>query len=177
MEMFKKQIILGGTGGQGIILAGIVLADAAVFDERFVVQSQNYGPESRGGASRADVIISDCEIYYPKVIKADIFLALSQEAFNKYIRYLHGDSCCIVDSSIDTGDLKTFKRYNIIEYTYNVLKKPMAVNMLSLGIINGLNEAVTEDSITRSINKNVPKGTLEVNLSAYRKGYEMSKNS
>ena len=85
--MYKKQIIFGGCGGQGIILSGIITADAAVNDGLNVVETQNYGPESRGGASRSDVIISDEEIYYPEVIKADIMVLLSQESYERYKYY------------------------------------------------------------------------------------------
>ena len=79
-----KQIVLTGTGGQGLILAGIILAEAAVLDGKQAIQTQSYGPEARGGASRAEVIISDEAIDYPKVQKADTLLAMSQEAFDKY---------------------------------------------------------------------------------------------
>ena len=79
-----KQIVLTGTGGQGLILAGIILAEAAVLDGKQAIQTQSYGPEARGGASRAEVLISDEAIDYPKVLKADTLLAMSQEAFNKY---------------------------------------------------------------------------------------------
>ena len=78
-----KQIVLTGTGGQGLILAGIILAEAAVLDGKQAIQTQSYGPEARGGASRAEVLISDEAIDYPKVQKADTLLAMSQEAFNK----------------------------------------------------------------------------------------------
>ena len=78
-----KQIVLTGTGGQGLILAGIILAEAAVLDGKQAIQTQSYGPEARGGASRAEVLISEEAIDYPKVRKADTLLAMSQEAFNK----------------------------------------------------------------------------------------------
>ena len=79
-----KQIVLTGTGGQGLILAGIILAEAAVLDGKQAIQTQSYGPEARGGASKAEVLIADEAIDYPKVQKADTVLSMSQEAFNKY---------------------------------------------------------------------------------------------
>lgn len=172
--MSKKQIIIGGTGGQGIILSGLILAEAAVFDGKYVVQAQNYGPESRGGASRSDVIISDNEIHYPKVKNADIFLALSQEAYNKYKKYIKDDTIVILDENIsaDRGD---YFKFNIIEFVYNNLKKPMVINILSLGIINGLTNIVTNDSLEKAIEKNVPRGTFEINFLAYKKGYDLAK--
>ena len=78
------EVRLAGTGGQGAILAGILLAEAAIRDGKNVAQTQSYGPEARGGASRSEVIISDDEIHYPKVIQAHITLCMSQEACDRY---------------------------------------------------------------------------------------------
>lgn len=174
--MNKKQIIMGGLGGQGIILSGIVLAEAAVCDGKFAVQTQNYGPESRGGASRADVIIDDGEIYYPKVMCADIFLALSQEAFEKYLKYTDENTIVVVDENINTRDRINCRKYDIIRYAYDDLKKPFTVNMIALGIINGLTDITSEESMKKAIEKKVPRGTFEINYNAYEKGYNKSKN-
>jgi 2-oxoglutarate ferredoxin oxidoreductase subunit gamma len=174
--MFKKEIIIGGTGGQGIILSGVILAEAAVNDGNHVIQSQNYGPESRGGASRADVIISDKEIYYPKVKYADIFLALSQEAYNKYIKYTSENSIIIADSSVDGGKVRNIKSFNIVEYAYNILLKPYTVNMISIGIINSICNVVSDEAVIKSIKKNVPSGTFEINFTAYEAGLRLLKS-
>ena len=82
------QISLSGTGGQGLILAGIILAEAAIIDGKEAVQTQSYGPEARGGSSKAEVIIADAPIDYPKVTKADLMLSMSQAACDKYISVL-----------------------------------------------------------------------------------------
>jgi len=82
--MDKREIIFTGLGGQGIVKAGIILAEAAVIEGMHVVQTQNYGPESRGGCCRSDVIIWDKDISYPRVDNADIILALSQSGFDKF---------------------------------------------------------------------------------------------
>lgn len=174
--MCKKQIILAGTGGQGIILMGIILAKAALLDGSHVIQSQNYGPESRGGASRTDIIISNDEIYYPKVLSADVFLALSQEAFDKYSGYIKDKTTIITDTTINTPNYCNVNRFNIMEYTYNILKKPMTINMVSLGIVNNITGLATNDSIKRAIEKNVPNGTIEINYYAYLQGYSLLKN-
>lgn len=173
--MCKKQIILAGTGGQGIILMGIILANAALFDGKYVIQTQNYGPESRGGASRADVIISNEEIYHPRVINADIFLALNQESFNKYKGYADENTILIVDSLVNTGEYKS-RSFNIVEHTYNVIKKPMTINMVALGVINGLTGIVSNASMEKAIEKSVPKGTIDINHFAYTQGYVLLKN-
>lgn len=171
--MSKRQIILGGLGGQGIILSGIILAEAAVMDGKYAVQTQNYGPESRGGASRCDVIISEREIFYPRVICADLFLALSQEAFDRYLKYTDGNTSIIVDECICDHSLKKITKFDIIKYAYNNLKKPFTVNMISLGILNGLKKIASQDSMKTVIKQRVPKGTFDINYSAYESGYNM----
>ena len=80
----KQELRLSGTGGQGLITAGIILAEAALLDGKLAIQSQSYGPEARGGASKAEVIISDEAIHFPKVTDPNLLLAMSQEAATKY---------------------------------------------------------------------------------------------
>ena len=92
-----KNFILSGSGGQGLILAGIILAEGAVLDDKFAIQTQSYGPEARGGASRAEVIISKREIHYPKVDKAGYLLSLTTDAYKKYVSSLEDDGILIVD--------------------------------------------------------------------------------
>ena len=94
----RLEIRLAGMGGQGMILAGVLLADAAIRDGKNAVQTQSYGPEARGGASRSEVIISSDEIDYPEVIQADVVLCMSQHACDKYAHPLKLDGLLIVDS-------------------------------------------------------------------------------
>jgi 2-oxoglutarate ferredoxin oxidoreductase subunit gamma len=92
---FRYEIRLSGEGGQGLVLAGKILAEAAaIYDERNATQSQSYGPEARGGASKSEVIISDGEIDYPKAEKLDLQLALTQEALDKYWKDLRPGAGC-----------------------------------------------------------------------------------
>ncbi|MBT3756027.1 MAG: 2-oxoacid:ferredoxin oxidoreductase subunit gamma, partial [Candidatus Cloacimonetes bacterium] len=98
-KIFRTEIRLSGSGGQGLITAGIILARAAVIDKNRVTQTQSYGPESRGGASRADVIISNATFYYPEATHFDVLLALSQEACDKYSEDLKPDGILIADST------------------------------------------------------------------------------
>ncbi len=99
--MLYQELRLSGSGGQGLILAGIILAEAALHDGKNVVQSQSYGPEARGGgASKSEVIISDAPIYYPKVNKCDILLSLTQKACDKYIDSLKAGGILILDNSV-----------------------------------------------------------------------------
>ena len=171
--MYKKQIIFGGCGGQGIILSGIITADAAVNDGLNVVETQNYGPESRGGASRSDVIISDEEIYYPEVIKADIMVLLSQESYERYKNYADSKTIIISDEDILIKDFLNVNKFNIIKYAYNILKQPFTVNMISLGIIQSLTEVVSFNSIKSAIEKNVPERAFDIDYNAFLCGSGM----
>ena len=101
----RQEFRLSGTGGQGLILAGIILAEAALLDGKLAIQSQSYGPEARGGASKSEVIISDEAIHFPKVTKpgvllamSHVLLAMSQDACDKYSHDLDKDSVLITDS-------------------------------------------------------------------------------
>ena len=97
----RYDIRFSGSGGQGIITAGILLAQAAAIKGgKNAVQSQSYGPEARGGASKAEVIISDDEINYPKIVSPDIVISLTQEAYNKYAVDLKDDAVVIVDTTM-----------------------------------------------------------------------------
>ena len=92
------EVRFGGSGGQGVILMGVILAMAGARDHRFVVQTQSYGPEARGGYSRSDVIISDSQIDYPELERADLLVALSQAAADEYVRVLRSDGVLVYDS-------------------------------------------------------------------------------
>jgi len=96
----KKEIRLSGSGGQGLILAGIILAEGAILSKLNAVQSQSYGPEARGGASKSEVILCDEEINFPKVRQPDMLLSLTQKSYNEYSKDLKEDGILIVDSSI-----------------------------------------------------------------------------
>lgn len=169
------EIRLSGSGGQGLILAGIILAEAAICDNKNAVQSQSYGPEARGGASKSEVIINDGEIFYPKVTKPDIFLALSQEAYDRYVNGADNNTIIIVDSSIDTSGGSNKKIYSIpiLDTAANKLKKPMVANIIALGAIIGLTGIVSKSSIEKSVLSRVPSGTEQLNRNALDEGYNL----
>ena len=105
----RKEIRLSGSGGQGLILAGIILAEGAILSNLNSVQTQSYGPEARGGASKAEVIISDGDINFPKVRKADILLCLTQKSFKEYAHTVKEDGVIIADSTIELNNLEDSK--------------------------------------------------------------------
>src|SRR6056297_1630010 len=136
--MYRYEIRLSGAGGQGMITAGIILAEAALHEKNVnVAQTQSYGPESRGGASRAEVVLSPDMIDYPKVTKPNILVALTQEAFNKYNSDVSEEGIIIVDEGIDIESADTeAKIYSllIIKTAEDEVGKKLTANMVVLGI-------------------------------------------
>lgn len=170
------ELRLTGSGGQGLILAGIILAESALYDGKNVIQSQSYGPEARGGASRAEVIISSKQINYPKVGDCDILLALTKDALNKYIKSLKSDGILILDSSVEEvperNDIEIYK-IPILETAKEKLKNPMVANIIALGSIYELSRIVTKDSLEKAVLGRVPKGTGELNKKALEEGFNL----
>lgn len=174
--MIRQELRLTGSGGQGLILAGIILAEAALYDGMNVVQSQSYGPEARGGASKAEVIISKEKINYPKVNECDIMLTLTQVACDKYINSLKSGGILIVDKSIEKlperDDIKIYK-VPILETAIDKLGKPMVANIIALGSIYELTKIVSKDSLERAVLGRVPRGTEELNKKALEEGFNL----
>ena len=172
----RQELRLSGSGGQGLILAGIILAEAALLDGKNVVQSQSYGPEARGGASKAEVIISDDVINYPKVDKCDMLLSLTQTASDKYISSLKPGGILILDSSItkhpDRDDIKIYS-VPILETALNNLNKPMVANIVALGSIYELTKIVSKESLEKAVLNRVPQGTEELNKKALEEGFRL----
>ncbi|MBN2600747.1 MAG: 2-oxoacid:acceptor oxidoreductase family protein [Candidatus Marinimicrobia bacterium] len=175
---FRYEVRLSGSGGQGLILVGKVLAEAAaIYDGLNATQSQSYGPEARGGASRSEVIISDGDIDYPKAENIDILLALTQEACDKYIIDLKEDGVLLIDSQmvsrIPEGNFKIVS-IPIIQSAVERLGKFLVSNIIALGIITKLSGVVSEDSVKHAIRSRVPKGTEEMNITAFYTGIELA---
>jgi 2-oxoglutarate ferredoxin oxidoreductase subunit gamma len=170
----RYELRLSGSGGQGLILAGKILAQAAVlFDNKNAVQSQSYGPEARGGASKADVIISNIEIDYPKAQNVDVLLALTQESCDKYSNSLKKGGILLVDETfvkkIPEGNFKIIK-VPIIDIATKDVGFVFVANIVSLGVIQALTNCVSYEAIKKSIIDRVPKGTEEINIKALDAG-------
>jgi 2-oxoglutarate ferredoxin oxidoreductase subunit gamma len=166
---------LSGSGGQGLILAGIILAEAAIGDGKEALQSQSYGPEARGGSSKSEVIIAERPIYYPKVTSPDILLAMTQEALQKYGNDLQDDKVLIVDSTLVKEVPARFKKVYSVPITQMAVDKlgrELFANIIALGIIAKLSDAVKFSSLERAVLSRVPKGTEKVNSQALQLGYE-----
>ncbi len=173
---FRYEVRLSGEGGQGLVLAGKVLAEAAaIYDDKNATQSQSYGPEARGGASRSEVIISDEDIDYPKAVNIDLLLALTQESVNKYHSDLKDDGILLVDSDacseIPEGKFKVYG-VPIIQIAREKVGKVLVANIVALGVITEVAKVVTREAVEAAILARVPKGTEELNLSAFKAGVE-----
>jgi 2-oxoglutarate ferredoxin oxidoreductase subunit gamma len=168
----RFEIRLVGTGGQGLILAGIILAEAAaIYDNKYAVQTQSYGPEARGGASRSEVIISSAPIDYPEVIQADLLLALSQEGCDKYCRDLKKDGILIVDTDqVTRVSTNRVCELPITSIAREITGRTIAANIVGLGLITALTGIVSPTAIERAIAARVPRGTVEMNLQALAAG-------
>ncbi|MBN1978958.1 MAG: 2-oxoacid:acceptor oxidoreductase family protein [Anaerolineae bacterium] len=171
----RHEIRLAGTGGQGIILAGVLLAEAAVRDGLNVVQTQSYGPEARGGASRSEVIISDGEIDYPKVIEADMMLCLSQEACDRYSGRLRKDGMLVIDADlIRRAPTTRAVRVSLTRKAEQTVGESLTANVVGLGVLAGLAQVVSRESLEAAIRARVPPSTTEINLKALAVGYEIA---
>ena len=174
---FRYEIRLSGAGGQGLILIGKILAEAAaIYDQKNATQSQSYGPEARGGASRSEVIISDDDIDYPKATNINLLLAMTQEAVDKYAGEIKQGGVIIVDShfvhNVPKGDYEVHS-HPITELAEEKIGKKIVANIIALGAIERLSKIVSEDAIISAIRARVPKGTEEINLKAFRVGQNM----
>jgi len=172
----RQEVLLTGAGGQGLILASIVLAEAAVNDNKNVVQTQSYGPEARGGASMAGVIIDVDTIEYPKVTKPSVLLCMNQASFNKYIPKVEDSCIIIVDSTFVSGPYREDYKITALPITQAAkeqLGREVVANMLALGAINAATGLVDREIFRESIFKLAPKGSGELNQQAFDLGYRL----
>jgi len=172
----RKELRFAGFGGQGIILAAHIIGHAAsIYDRKNAVLTQNYGPEARGGASSADVVISDEEIDYPKVSVPDILVIMSQEAYSTYGGKLSETGTLIIDEDLVKlpGNRKAISVPST-KYAEGLGKKIVA-NIVMIGFFASVVDFVGSEAIRKSLLDNVPKGTEELNLKAFNMGYEHGK--
>ncbi len=176
--MSRKEFRLSGSGGQGLILAAIILADAAAHEGSYVVQTQSYGPEARGGASKAEVIIDDEEIDYPKVTNPDFVLAMSQKAYEKYGTTYKDDGMLLADSTfvknMDPAE-KTVVSLPITKYAREGIGKEIVSNIVALGVINGLTGVIGDETLKNAILERTPAGTEELNIKAFELGLSLAR--
>lgn len=165
------KMVFTGVGGQGIITAGIIIAEAAVIEEnRYATQSQSYGAEARGGLTRTDVIISDREVLYPKIEQAHILAALHQRGYTSHTNCLRPGGILIYDEENVIVDDKTDAR----SIPMPMLKEGRGANIVLLGIICALTAAVAPDAILRVIDRRYGGGSG--NIDAFKRGQMLVKD-
>jgi len=176
-KTFKKEIRLSGSGGQGLITAGIILAKAAVLERLKVTQTQSYGPESRGGASRADVIIGNEEFYYPEAVNFDVLLALTQEACDKYSVNLKDEGILIIDNSnVKNTPMLDSEIYEFpfTEIAMNKLGTTLPTNILSLAFLVKITGVVSEISLKKAVCDSVKPQFKDLNIKAIKIGFKLA---
>jgi 2-oxoglutarate ferredoxin oxidoreductase subunit gamma len=172
----RYEIRLAGSGGQGLILAGIILAEAAgVHDGKFVCQTQSYGPEARGGASKAEVVISDAAIDYPMAIQPDVLLAMNQKSLDTFIRDLKPGGLLLVDADLVQEAPATGTVALPFTQIARELGRAMAANIVALGALARLTGAVSLQSLEAAILARVPKGSEDLNRRALAAGVAAAK--
>jgi 2-oxoglutarate ferredoxin oxidoreductase subunit gamma len=172
----RYELRFSGAGGQGLILAGVIMAEAAsIYDGKQAVQSQSYGPEARGGASKSEVIVSDGPIDYPKATVVDALLALTQEACDKYSHDLKEGGVLLIDSDLvkrqPEGNFNVVA-FPIINTAKNEVGREIVANIVALGAMVALTGVVTRESAEKAVLSRVPEAFLELNKKAFNMGFE-----
>ena len=173
----RYEIRFAGSGGQGIIMAALIFAEAAgVYDGKYVCQTQSYGPEARGGNSKAEVVVSKEVIDYPKATKLDLLLAMNQAACDTYFPDLKPDGLLVVDSTL--VDQVPTSRVVPIPFTKIAVReagRELVANMVALGAAGYLTQIVSLKSLELALLARVPKGTEEMNRKVFNAGIKAAR--
>ena len=176
---FRYEIRLSGSGGQGLILMGIILAEAiGIYDGKYVAQTQSYGPEARGGSSKSEVIASDEEIDYPKAMQLDLLLAMNQKSCDEFYPDLKPEGLLIVDSTFVT-QLPTSKAFQIpfTRIAREKFTREVVANIIALGALTQLTPMVSPKAVESAVLARVPKGTEKLNRAALKAGRTSAQES
>jgi 2-oxoglutarate ferredoxin oxidoreductase subunit gamma len=176
----RVEVRFAGFGGQGIIKSGIIVAAAAALHGgKNAVQTQSYGPESRGGACKSEVVISEEEIDFPKVVEPEVLVVMSQHAYNDYADDLKAGGIIILDPDMipTERDLKGVKVFRVpATKIADELGRRIVANIVMIGAFVAITNLLDKNAVVESIKTNIPKGTEELNLNAFEKGYEYGKS-
>ena len=166
----KKEIRICGFGGQGIILAGVVLGEAATRAGHRAVQTQSYGPESRGGAARAEVVISSEPIDYPRVSRPDVVVALSQAGYDRFGHDVADDGIVLVDEALVEAEGVTLVPFTT---TAEEVGRKIVSNVVMVGYLGALIEVIPHDVLESTVLANIPAGTEDLNRKAVTAGRDL----
>jgi 2-oxoglutarate ferredoxin oxidoreductase subunit gamma len=172
-------MVFSGSGGQGVITATIILAEAAVLYENLnAVQSQSYGAEARGGATRSDVIISDSTINFPKVIQPNVLVCLTQEAYNKFYQIIRPGGLLVTDTRYVNTQKKVDAQQRelpMFESVVTKIGKPIVFNICMLGAVIEMVDLVRPESVMKVLENRIPSDFLELNRRALDLGSELGR--
>ena len=177
--MERCRIIFSGSGGQGVITASIIIAEAAVLYEGLnAVQAQTYGPEARGGATRSDVVIADGDIRYPKVIQPNVLVCLNQKAYNKFSGTIRPGGLLLTDSHFVKQERKVDARQvglGMYDAVMEKIGKPIVFNICVLGAMIGLTNLLKTESIIKVLETKIPPDFMDINKRALKIGLSLAK--
>lgn len=175
--MSKMELRLAGSGGQGVILASVILAEAAVQSGKYTAQSQSYGPEARGGACKAETLISDDPIGFTKVQQPTFLMALTQKALDTYTRALPENCLVLVDEGLTVPEnLNSHRvlRLPILRTAKETVGRAQTANVLAVGCINALLGITDMETLKKAASLHIPRGTEEINLKALAEGVKLA---
>lgn len=175
--MSKMELRLAGSGGQGVILASVILAEAAVQSGKYTAQSQSYGPEARGGACKAETLISDDPIGFTKVQQPTFLMALTQKALDTYTRALPENCLVLVDEGLTVPEnLNGHRvlRLPILRTAKETVGRAQTANVLAVGCINALLGITDMETLKKAASLHIPRGTEEINLKALAEGVKLA---
>jgi len=174
------EIRIAGFGGQGVILSAIVIGKAAsIFEGDFATMTQSFGPEARGGACSAQVIVSDAPVLYPYVTRPDMLVVMSQEAYSKFAPELKENGTLVIEQDlVRVGDLPAGTKVFSCPATRlaEELGKRMVLNIVMVGFFAAVSGLLKPDSLRQAVGESVPPAFKELNLKAFDKGFEYGKN-
>ncbi len=176
----RTEIRLAAFGGQGIILSGVIMGEGAINDGKNAVQTQSYGPESRGGAAKSEIIIADENIDYPMVVEADCLVALSQPGYDKYASEVKPGATVIIDSDlVETEKHPTAGSFYQLPFTKlaDELGNRIVANIVMLGSVCAITGIVDKESLLEAVKANVPAKFLDLNVRAFTRGYEIGEQA
>ncbi len=174
--MQLTEIRIAGFGGQGVILSAIILGRAAsIHQGAFATMTQSFGPEARGGACSAQLILSESPILYPYVTQPDILVVMSQEAYTRFVPELKDGGTLIVEQDlVRVSELKPNTRVFSIPATRlaEELGKKMVLNSVMVGFFTAVTQLLSKEAVSKAVSDSVPSSFRELNLKAFEKGYE-----
>jgi len=177
-----KQIRISGYGGQGVILSAMVLGKAAaLYEDKHSTLIQAFGPEARGSSCSAQLIISDSIISYPYIVKSDILISMSKEAYKKFIPELKEDGILIYENELVKldNDINLENKFGIpaTRLAEDNLGKSLGTNMVMVGFITAILNISSKDNVLKAIAKTVPSHTIEYNARAFNLGFDFGKQN